>query len=379
MNGAMVLNMARAHLQRFVSFPSDAALDLAVCWAAHTHCVGPDERLAFDSTPRLMFLSDKRGSGKSQAMARVLGLSFHPRLVIDPTPLSYATMVNQARPTMAVDEADCLFGNGASKQQLRGLLNAGYTPGAEFIRGKDAPIDTFCPLIIAGLGARIRVAAELEPLRSRSIIVEMQPGIPPDPYERRDHDAITAMYRDQLTTWARRNLRAILAARPEMPTGIEMRLREVCHPLFAVADVAGGRWPEAVRDAARQLLLGEFNDSESGELSMFERLLTDLRTVYGPDAGKMSTHDIVDGLYELPGDTWGKLWPNKNKAPKELAAMLRPLGVEPTMLWLDGEPIRGYHREGLANLWDEIVSDADVSLAVRNDVRIDLDDETIDA
>jgi hypothetical protein len=36
--GAGTLDATRAWLSRFISWPSDAALDLAVCWIAGTHC-----------------------------------------------------------------------------------------------------------------------------------------------------------------------------------------------------------------------------------------------------------------------------------------------------------------------------------------------------
>jgi hypothetical protein len=380
-NGALVLDVARAHLQRFVTFPSQAAADLCTLWAVHTHARTQDEHLAFTVSPRLLFLSDKRGSGKSQAMQRVLGLSFHGRMVIDPTPLSFATMVSRNRASVAIDELDCLFGAGQAKQQLRGLLNAGYTPGAEFARGKDETIDVFSPLVMAGLGARIRIAPELEPLRSRSIIVEMLPATPPEFYERDDHDGLTAMYRDQLTTWVKRNLPAILKQRPDMPAGIELRMREVCRPLFAIADTAGGHWPNTARDAARQMLLGEMSESNPDELTLHERLLLDLRTVYA-DQAKMSTHDITASLDALPASTWTAMWPNRNKAARELAVMLEPLGAAPTMIRFGEETMRGYHRYMLEPLWDEIVSDENdvTDVAATQAVTLDLDeDELLDA
>ena len=186
-------------------------------------------------------------------------------MVIDPTPLSFATMVSRNRASVAIDELDCLFGAGQAKQQLRGLLNAAYTPGAEFARGKQTkPLTVSPPLVMAGLGARIRIAPELEPLRSRSVVVEMLPAAPPEFYERDDHDGLTTMYRDQLTIWVKRNLPAILKQRPEMPAGIELRMREVCRPLFAIADTAGGHWPDTARDAARQMLLGEMSRVQPG-------------------------------------------------------------------------------------------------------------------
>jgi len=373
-NGALTLNMARAHLARFVTFPSAAALDLATLWAAHTHVRSTTDRLMFDSSPRFVLTADGPAAGKTAAMERILSLSFNGNTVVDPTPLSFATLVDEARPTVGIDEIDNLFGAGAAKQQLRSLLNAGYKPGTHFSRGKASRIDVFAPVVMAGIGERFRVAAELAPLRSRSIIIEMRPAPCPEPYRRRDHGPMTDAIRDQLTVWARRNARAILDSRPDIPDGIDNRLREVAEPLFMVAHAAGGHWPQSAADAARELLLGEMSAPPAGELDLFGQLLADLRTVYA-DAPKLATADVVAGLYDLPAGRYGKLWPNPNKAPRELAAMLAPLGVEPTPLDIGGQTRRGYHRWALEPLWQDEIT----SITASDDViELDDDDELVD-
>jgi hypothetical protein len=375
-NGALLLDATRDHLARFVAFPSDAVRDIATLWAAGTHCVGIDERLAFNTYPRIGFISDLPGSGKTSALERTLALSFRGELVLSPTPMSFCTMVSERRSTPGIDELDNLIGAGSAKMELRGILNAGYRKGQTWTRGKQAPMPVFAAVGFAGLGARYRVAVELGPLRQRTFNIEMQPAIPDEEYWEDDHGALTAHYRDQLTAWCKRNLREILAQRPAMPAGIEGRMKEISHPLIQLATVAGGHWPDTARQAVSQLLLGEMAEDDTQDLSLHERLLLDLRTVYG-DAPKMPTSEITDALYALPASTWSAVWPNRNKASRELAMMLRPLGVEPTALRLGNETHNGYHRYMLEPLWDEMITDANKidSVGAISGSTISLDDD----
>ena len=62
-DGAELLDKCLAFVLRFVIPPSEAAGIAMVTWAAHTHLID-----AFETTPRLAFLSAEPGSGKSRAM-----------------------------------------------------------------------------------------------------------------------------------------------------------------------------------------------------------------------------------------------------------------------------------------------------------------------
>lgn len=62
-DGAELLDHVRAYVDRFVRFPSGAALDASVLWSAHCHARDGEGTLIWPATPRLMFLSQERGSG----------------------------------------------------------------------------------------------------------------------------------------------------------------------------------------------------------------------------------------------------------------------------------------------------------------------------
>jgi hypothetical protein len=61
--GAAVLNLTRDYLKKYVAYPSPHALVAHTLWCAHTHLL-----MAFDSTPRIAFLSPLPESGKTRAL-----------------------------------------------------------------------------------------------------------------------------------------------------------------------------------------------------------------------------------------------------------------------------------------------------------------------
>ena len=62
-DGAAALDDTRAFIGRFCALPTEHAYTATTLWAAHAHVLD-----AFDSTPRLAFLSPEPGSGKTRAL-----------------------------------------------------------------------------------------------------------------------------------------------------------------------------------------------------------------------------------------------------------------------------------------------------------------------
>lgn len=357
-SGAALLDDVRAFLARFVTFPSQAALDITTAWAVHTHFVDCDEHLLFMTSPRLVFVSDQPASGKTRAMEMALLLSARGQQVLDPTPGSFATMINEERATIGIDEIDILFGAGGAKAVLRSLLNGGYRKGAKWPRMNKASLPVFSAVTMSGLGRKFRSAAELAPLRSRSIIIDMVPGSPPERYRTSLHEPTAKSLREALTRWGARNLDITEAIPDDIPEGIDDRLLEVSEPLFVIADRAGGHWPQTIREAARQLLLGE-GDGED-EASLSERLIADLAVAFGVES-KMSRVALTEALYDIPGSPWAKLWPSRQSAPAELSALLAPLGVSAVPVRLEAGVVRGYKRSDFAPLWLDLGIEAAAS------------------
>ena len=83
--------------------------------------------------------------------------------------------------------------------------------------------------------------------------------------------------RGSLHEWV--GLHAADLARPEPDLPAEDRAADVWEPLVAIADAAGGDWPDRARKACQELT-GAASEADDGTAG--ERLLADLRGVFGP-------------------------------------------------------------------------------------------------
>ncbi len=122
------LDDIEAFLRRFVAYPSEHARTAHVLWVAHTHLMD-----AWDSTPRIAFLSQEPGSGKSRALEVSELLVPNPVQAVNVTPAYLFRKIGSedGAPTVLYDEIDCVFGPKAKEnEEVRGLLNAGHRRGA---------------------------------------------------------------------------------------------------------------------------------------------------------------------------------------------------------------------------------------------------------
>jgi hypothetical protein len=205
----------------------------------------------------------------------------------------------------------------------------------------------YCAVALAGIG-------ELpDTIMSRSIIIKMQRRAPNesiDPFRTRKHASTGHAYRDRLAEWAESVGETAGEAWPEIPDGIVDRNEEIWEPLLAVADAAGGDWPEMARKACVALCKA----AEDRRVSLGIRLLGDLRILFGEYDAK-TTGTLLDLLASehsgLDADApWAELYGKPINARK-LAELLRPYGIKPRKVKIDGVSLQGYRREDLWDSW----------------------------
>jgi hypothetical protein len=131
-----------------------------------------------------------------------------------------------------------------------------------------------------------------------------------------------------------------------MPDGVTDRDADVWESLLAVADAAGGDWPERARVAAVALVA----ESKDHTPSLGVRLLADLRTVFG-DSDVMSTAAILKALHALDEAPWATLVKGEPLNALGLAQRLRPYGVKSKTVRIGTETPKGYKRADLADAW----------------------------
>jgi putative DNA primase/helicase len=107
---------------------------------------------------------------------------------------------------------------------------------------------------------------------TRGILIKLWPKLPDEEVDDFDHEdnAEFVVLRRKLTRWTQDNIARLKAARPIMPTGFDNRLAKNWKLLFAVADLAGGDYPQRARTAAIKLSHKRLAPSEG--LRLFEVL-----------------------------------------------------------------------------------------------------------
>lgn len=343
--GAALLADLETFLGRFVAYPSEAARVAHVLWIAHTWFM--DE---WESTPRIAFLSPEPGSGKSRALEVTEPLVPRPVHAVNTTPAYLFRKVSdpEGPPTILYDEIDTVFGPKAKdNEDVRGMLNAGHRKGATagrcVMRGKNVETEelpAYCAVALAGLDDMP------DTIMTRSVVVRMRRRSPEEkvePWRHRTCGHLAEPLAERLAKWSNERRHAIQW--PEMPAGIEDRNADVWEALLAVADLAGGEWPERSRCSAVTLV----TQSRGATGSLGVTLLRDLRTVFGAE-GRLSTDTILDRLHDLDESPWADL---RGKAldARSLSFRLSKYGVKPKLLRVGSAVFRGYDAVDLADPW----------------------------
>ena len=345
--GAALLDEIHRFLGAFVAYPSGHAHVAHVLWIAHAHLMD-----AWESTPRLAFLSPEPGSGKTRALEITELLVPRPVEAVNVTPayLFRKVAAEEGRPTILFDEIDTIFGPKAKdNEEIRGLLNAGHRRGAVagrcVVKGKiieTEEIPAYCALALAGLGNLP------DTILTRSVVIRMRrraPGETVEPYRRRVHGPAGDELRQAIRDWASSVEERAGGLWPEMPENIKDRDADVWESLIAVADLAGRDWPERARVAAVTLV----TLAKESTPSLGVKLLQDIRTVLGGE-DQIATKELLEKLHRLEESPWGDL-KGKPLDERGLAKRLRPYEIKPTTIRILAETRKGYRKTDFFDAW----------------------------
>lgn len=354
-DGAALLDEVERFHRRFNVFPREAAYVAVALWDAHAHLLD-----AADSTPRLAFLSPEPGSGKSRALEIVETLVPRPMVAVNASAAALFRAVSgpDGRPTILFDEIDTVFGPKAGdNEELRGFLNAGHRRSGVTYRcigdgGNQSVVafPSYTAVAVAGLGSLP------DTILTRSVIIRMRRRArneKVEPYRQRLHEKEGHALRDRLAVWADQVRDQVRDAWPELPEGVTDRPADVWEPLLAVADAAGGDWPQRARTACAELVKASQTD-DKGSLGI--RLLTDLRDHIMVGVDRLPTVAVIDRLNALEDAPWADLQ-GKPLNSRQLARMLAEYMTadnEPIIsrnIRTSGGILKGYYSADLHDAW----------------------------
>jgi hypothetical protein len=347
-DGAALLDDLAAAFRRHIVLPAGAAEVMAL-WTVFAHSFP-----AHDYSPRLAFTSPEPECGKTTALKILEALcprlpSYKRKADVSESYIFHVTdkAAREHMPfTLILDECDNFL---RDKPTLKGVLNAGFEPGSSVGRcakddkGNYVPreysIDT--PVALAGIGD----SWLWDTLRSRSIVIPMRRPRRDEGYEkwslRRDGAGLQILA-DRAAAWAKWNLGALMNTdKPKMPDALRGRAADKWEPLIALADVAGGHWPQTARRVALAM-------SGAPRLTDGQQVLAAIRDVFS-GVDRLSSDDLCAGLNKGI-DQWSAtatVW-----EPMTLAAALKDYGIEPKVIRIGDKTPRGYMRAWFADAWE---------------------------
>jgi len=338
--GGDILDAVLSFIRRFVCL-SEPQARVVTLWTAHTYLIA-----AADVTPYLAITSAEKQSGKTRLL-EVLEI-----LVENPWPTGRVTSavlvrkIHAQHPTLLLDESDAAFGgNKEYAETLRGVLNTGHRRGgrASCCVGQGTSISsqdfsTFCPKAIAGIGKLPDTVAD------RSIPIRLKRAAPGEVVERFRRSNVgpeAKALKDRVAAWCLTVAESLPASHPELPEALSDRQQDGAEPLLAIADMAGGQWPQL----ARRALVDLCTEGQAADESIGKLLLTDISQIFEQrQAVKIGSADLADSLSEIETSPWIEWSNGKPLSAARLARLLRPFDITPHSIRLEDKTPKGYER-----------------------------------
>jgi putative DNA primase/helicase len=332
-NGAALLSGIVQEIERYMVMEPGAAETVAL-WVIHTHALD-----AFGISPRLSITSPRPGCGKTTLLDVLQRLVLKPLLAANVSPPAVFRSVEFARPTLLIDEADTFL---KDNQELRGVLNSGHRRGGNVVRivgdnMEPREFSTFSPAAIAMIGKLPGTLAD------RSVAITLKRKRPDELVEHFRFERTEPLDRlaRMCARWAADNMGPLKKADPEVPPNLFNRTADNWRPLLAIADLAGGEWPERARTIAAAAV-----DSDQQKRV---GLLSDIRDVFdAKDGDRIKSADLVAALAAMEGHPWAEFGKSgKPLSPNALAYMLADDHIKPKPIRFGPGPkdtAKGYER-----------------------------------
>jgi hypothetical protein len=381
-DGKLLLDELEGILKRYVILPAWAAETLAL-WALHTY--------AFefrDVTTYIGVESPEKRCGKTTLLGVLSELVNRPVVAANISSPAFFRVIEETRPTLLIDEADTFL---QGSDELRGILNAGYSKKTAFVwrvtndarrnfklqttslreaaslhgqkavdeeteerESRVAKFSCWCPKMICAIGRLPDTLAD------RCVVIGMERKRADETCERlRDLDGRGP--RERCERFVKEHQSAIAGARPRGATDLNDRAADIWEPLLALADLAGGPWPEKARQAASHLTIRGQEGNPIGSLLMdifiafVQNEARKVKEAGGEggavekgnrapeaDGNRLFSKVLVEALNRSGVRPWRELVRGKEVTELWLAQRLRAYGIRPRMMRIGGQQSRGY-------------------------------------
>jgi hypothetical protein len=333
-SGAVLIRRFEEIFKRYIIAAKGVSL-VSALYALMAHCFDVFGWIAY-----LALTSPAESCGKSHAADVVDWASARPEILVSITAPALYRLITEAKPTIVVDEAEVLTGDGETTVALRAVLHAGCAPDDWIIRC--APnshelqrFSPWCPKVFCAIGGLPAVPS------SRCIQVEMQrkgAGERTEKWIRRRVRTELSKLSAEMAVWVAAHKEQIREVYESLPDeSFEHRMGENFAPLEATLSVAD-------RPRLSELTTARHNLAGSGD-SCLEgvQLLKDIRKVFEDrNVTEMKSDALTSALVEIEGSPWAKGSRGRPLTQHKLAKLLKPFKVYPDRIGDRDSRLRGY-------------------------------------
>jgi hypothetical protein len=240
---------------------------------------------AWKIMPHLFFRSLTKGSGKTTALHIVEALAARSYVAANITPAALFRVIEQNSPTLLLDEVDRYL---AQDEVLNGIMNAGHTRRTATVTRLEEVDGDYIPRKFNVFGGKCMagIGKQLDTCMDRSIIVKMEKRLSDERVTKlplmffENHFAV----RRKIARFAEDNTLRAKELEPVIPNLGNDRAQDNWLPLFIVAELIGGAWPEkclAAYKKIEELSAEDAKDQETVVLRILRELAPNLEKQMG--------------------------------------------------------------------------------------------------
>jgi putative DNA primase/helicase len=370
---AQLLSDVSDTIRRFIVLDKEQA-DAAALWAAFTWFID-----VVQVAPLLIINAPEKACGKSQLLDLMGRISYRPLPAANATTAALFRSIELWHPTLLIDECDTFI---KENEELKGLINAGYTRSNAFVLRVVGDDHTPKQFSVWGAKALAGIALEKhlpDATMSRAIVLELRRKL--------SHERVIKMREaepglfdglaSKLARFADDCAQQVQHARPNLPDALGDRAQDNWHPLLAIAGCAGSEWLKRATVAALKL-------SGSGEKSVSSgnELLADIRDVFeSKNITKISTSDLIAALVADDEKSWATYNRGREISFRQIATRLAGYGIKSKTIRLKYETAKGFEASQFEDVFARYLADpinlpsqSNISLKPNNYTAFDVTD-----
>ena len=341
-DGGQLVESINNLIKKHIILQDDTSEAIAT-WVLLTYCYD-----AFRILPLLGVVSPEKRCGKTTLLEVLHGLCNKAILASNISPPAVFRTIEKHQPTLLIDEADTFL---KDNEELRGVLNSGHTRAAAFVirvQGDDhdpVKFSTWAPKVVAMIG-------ELPgTLQDRSVMVKLRRKAPGEKVAKLDlnYEKKCSEIRQKCQRWADDNISILRTVAPKIPETGNDRATDNWLPLFCIAQVCGGQWPELLKNS----MIGG-TDTDDGTITI--QLLSDIRDILKKDPNDgIFSETIIEALKQIEDHPWADWNRGKGLTQNGLARLLNPFGIRTKDIRL-GRVKKGYEKKMFTDAFTRYLS-----------------------